>query len=514
MKAIKEIVATPSLLSVDKTFDDDRFMKVRIDVLESDVEARGHGIRFSRECLNKSQDSFANIPILAHVIKKQDSNGNEELDYGSHDFHIEVDKFNDTEGKIIYDEICVGIIPESNNLEIKDNEAGHAVLSVDAFLFKDYGGYVCDILQQRGGETSVSAELDCLEMKYVKDDDITEVDLCTACGVTLLGEDIDPAIPNAKAVMFSSKTEDRQLQLIDIMQELKKSLDKYTNTVLSVNKERKEETQMDQKYFEELLSQYDKTAEELSFDYKNMSNEELKAAFEQLSNNANAEENDEAESTDSAKNTIELSIKFSENTKNFAKSLTDVICAITDLVNNTYASDGDFYDCTVYDEGSAKSKVVIMSGYYSGKSYRQNWQLKDGDYTLKGEREEVFPEFLTQSERDQLNSMRSNLTALQAEMDECKATLAKYESEPEKMEILQSNEYAQLSENPEYQELLDNHFDVTKEDLSAKLDQILLAQVKANAKVSLAANEDTKGVKIFPTGENTNSGRYGGLFAK
>lgn len=510
----RQIITTPSSFAVDESFEDPRFMKVRIDVLESDVEARGHGIRFTRESLEKSKDSFANIPILANVITKTDEDGNETLDYGGHDFHIENDKFNDGEGKMIYEEAVVGIVPETCELEIKDNKEGNAVLALNAFLYKDYGNYCCDILEERGGQTAVSAELDCGDISYNEQDNINEVGIFTACGITLLGEDFDPAIPNAKAVMFSSKEDDRQTQLMSIMQELKESLDKYTNAVSSAqNLERKEEAKI-MNHFEELLAKYNLTAEEITFDYANMSDDELDAAFEALSNTKSKDSLEEKQETPPvAENTVELSVKIGENTINLSKSLTEVIYALTDLVNTTYAADGDYYQTDVFDEGSVKSKYVIMYGVYSGKAYKQSWNLKDGSYVLKGGREEVFAEWVTADERDQLNSMRSNLTALQAEVDECKATLAKYESEPEKMEILQSDVYAQLSENPEYQELLDNHFDVTKEDLSAKLDQILLAQVKANVKVGLSINENTKGVKTFPVGENTNSGRYGGMFA-
>ena len=512
------IVTTPSLLAVDDSFEDPRFMKVRIDVLESDVEARGHGIRFTRECLEVSKDSFANIPILANVVTKTDKDGNETLDYGSHDFHIEDDKFNDGEGRIMYDEKCIGIIPETNNLTVQNNEAGHAVLSCDAFLYRDYGGYVCDILEERGGETSVSAELDCSEMSYNAKDKIYDVGLCMAYGVTLLGADVDPAIPSAKAVMFSSKEDDRQKQLLCIMQELKESLDNYTQAVSSAQNLGKEEIQMN--HFEELLAKYNLKAEEIPFDHENMSDEELDAAFEELAKTSEEEPETESEvepetedlAVEENSQTVELSAKIGEKVITLSKSLTDVIYALTDLVNNTYASDGDYYSVEVFDGTTSKDRYVIMSGWYNGKFYRQNYSQKDGAYILKGEREELFPQLLTQAELDQLNTTRNNFAALEEELNNVKAELAKHEAEPEKMEILQAVEYAQIADTKEYSELLENHFDITKEDLEAKLNQILLAQVKANA-VALAAKKDNDAIKSFPTGGTERNGRYGGIFA-
>lgn len=510
----KQFVKTPSLLAVDESFEDQRFMKVRIDIFESGVPARGHDFRFSRKALEKAKDSLANIPVLAHVVTKKDEDGNEVLDYGAHDFHVEDDKLKDGEQKLIYDEVPVGVIPESNDLEIWDNDAGNAVLSATAYLYRDYGNYVCSILEERDGHTDVSAEVDIGEdLTYIEDDKINETDYAFLYGVTLLGEDVDPAIASAHAEMLSSNE-----KFLSIMQELKESLDNYT-AALAAQNERKEDVQVN--HFEELLTKYNLSAEDITFDHENMSDEELDKAFEEL---AKAKENKtepghepESEPKQLAKNTIELSVTLNGKTTNLSRSLSDVICAISDLVNTTYAADGDYYGVDVFDDGSAKSKYVIMSGYYGGHNYKQAWALKDGNYILKGEREEVFSEYLTAEEREKLNTMRSNYSSLSAQVDEYKAQLAKYEAEPDKMAILQSDVYSQITETKEYTELLDNHFDITKEDLTAKLDAVLLAQAKEQGKAFLSAKKEkeTSGVKMFPTGKvgETTRSRYGGAFS-
>lgn len=511
---LRQRITIPSLLAVDNAFDDERFLKVRIDVLESDVEARGHGLRFSRKALDKASKSCVNIPILAHVIVIEDEEGNQTLDYGGHDFHIEADQFNSGEAKIIYDELVVGVVPESCNLTISDNAAGNAVLSVDAFLYKDYGGYACDILQGKNGRTSVSAEVEVSDIVYVAADDIQEVNDCIIDGITLLGSNVEPAIENAHTEFLSAHTKQHQQQLLSIMQELKESLDKYTMAVKAEENKNsgKEETQMENKRFEELLTKYEKKVEDIKFDYANMSDEELDAAFvEAFEKEAVPEDN-----ADTEEKVVELSVKMGEGVKTFAKSLDEVIYALTDLVNQTYAEDGTYYCCTVYDGGTAKTRNVIMQDVYTGKAYKQSWSIKDGNYSLKSERTEVFAEWVTAAERDQLDNMRTNYSALSEELNNVKDQLAKHQAEPEKMEILQADEYSQIAETDEYKELLENHFDVTKEDLSAKLDSILLAQVKANAKkVDFSAKQpETSGVKLFPTGDDeAGSGRYGNMFA-
>lgn len=510
MKKERQIFTTPSLLAVDDSFDNDKFAKVRIDVLESDVEARGHGFYLTKECLKTYGNTFANTPILAHVVTKNvGKDGNEVLDYGSHDFHIEDDKFKDGETRVIYDEAVVGIVAP-DGIEVNENDNGHITVSVLGYIFKDYSNYCLDILESRGGKTSVSAEIG-IETEYDEDMKLDAAYSFEAFGTTLLGEDVEPALPNAKAVMLTGEANDRQLQLLSVMQELKEFLDKYTDAVASEQNQRKEEIQSMK--FEELLAKYSLKAEDVTFDHENMSDEELEAAFEELAKSGSETES-EPEPT---ANTVELSVKFGDKTKTLSKSLTDVIYALTDLVNATYASEGDYFDCEVFDGNTSKDRYVVMHGWYSGDYYRQSWSQKDGIYALKGEREQLFPQLCTQAELDQLNSLRGNLAALETELSKCKEQLAKHEAEPDKMAVLESDEYSQIVETSEYKELLENHFEITKEDLCAKLDKIVLDKAKEvakeNAKVALAARPADDGVKLFPTGGSTGTGRYGGIFA-
>lgn len=498
----KKNVRTPSFMSVDKSFNDERFMRIRADLIESGVPARGHKFRFSAKAVEEAKKSVANIPFLARVIVKKDKDGNETLDYNGHDFHVEDNKFKSGEEKIIYDEVPVGVIPESNDLEVWTNDAGHSVLSVTAYLYKDYGNYCCDILEARDGITDLSVEVDIGDdLKYIEDEKINETDHAFLYGVTLLGEDVEPAIESAHAELLSSDQ-----KFLSIIRELKESLDKYTEQ----NNKRKEDHAVK---FDELLKKYNLSKEDVTFDYESMSDEELESELEKLS----ASKNTEPEPTGTPeKNTVEMSVKLNGKELKLSRSLSDVIFAITDLVNTTYASEGDYYSCNVYDDGSAKSKYVIMCGCYGGHSYKQSWGLKDGNYVLKGDREEVFSEWLTSEERDKLNSMRSNYSSLSTQVDGYREKLEKYEAEPEKLSILQSEDYKTIIETPDYAELLNNHFDLSKEELSSKLDSILLTQYKSDIKSKLSMKKpDEKGLKMFPSGGITASrGRYGGAFTK
>ena len=154
----KYIVQTPSVFEIDNTFDDPRFMRVRIAVMHS-----GENLNkslFETKTIKEAKETFKNVPILANVIVMTDNEGNEYLDYGSHDMHKEEDIFNEGERRTIYDEKVVGIIPEQNDFEIvhdEENDIDYAV--VTGMIFRLYGNYVADILESRGGKTSVSCEV-------------------------------------------------------------------------------------------------------------------------------------------------------------------------------------------------------------------------------------------------------------------------------------------------------------------------------------------------------------------
>ena len=95
----RQIIQTPSLFKVDESFEDSRFMRVRVASMHSGKNLNNS--RFSKDCIEAAKDTFANIPILANIIVTTDENGNQHMDYSSHDMHIENDVFNDGEQRII-----------------------------------------------------------------------------------------------------------------------------------------------------------------------------------------------------------------------------------------------------------------------------------------------------------------------------------------------------------------------------------------------------------------------------
>lgn len=342
-------------------------------------------------------------------------------------------------------------------------------------------------------------------------------------GITILGYDeegnkINPAMPGSNITLadFSHIDDSR-------------SIDTTTKGDIAVMTK-----------FEELLSKYNKTVDEIDFDYSTMTEEELEAKFAELfanddpvaddptdttepnddtANEDSTTDNDSAATDDNAaadnanvnmsaepEQTDEHMLIYSINGKNFEISLSDIQYAVSELVNNQYGeADQDYYITDVYQD----SKTVVMRGIYSGKAYRQSYKVRNGEYSLTGDRVEVFAQYLTQDEISKLDEMRSKYSVAVEK-------LGKYEAEPKKLDVLNSADYAAVADKDEFKSLKDNHFDMSIEDVTAKANEILLKYAKENSKAEFDKKSKTPKVRPFPEPPkyNERKGRYGDLFTK
>lgn len=564
----KQVVNTTSLFKLDDDFQDDRYCRVRIAAMHSGKN-RNNSV-FDLKVIKAAKDTFANIPILAEVREHEDKDGNKYLDYTTHAMHLEEDYYNKDELRVIYDEKIVGLVPESNDFEIvHDEETGNDYVYVTAFLLRDYGNYVCDILEQRGGQTDVSMEIQCDDISINAKDNSIVVNKMTACAITLLGADTQPGMAKANAQMFSLNEKDRQTQLIELLSELNEKLDNFNNKEITrkeVNAEMKKNFKEDNSEIEVQAESKETASEDVVFedtkkkkktgdddsvvvsdkedkslDNESKENEDNDNSGDNQNENSenNQNENSDNQDEDTEENLNENSEENPDNNtedngtednnednsevysvnytvsvngekKDFSVSLRDKLSALTTLVNDTYSeSDLTWYDVDVYDE----EKLVLMHDWWNNKHYRQSYSVKKDTYSLKGDRTEVFVSFLSADEQNALEQMKSNYAQIQSK-------LASYEAEPEKMSILNSDCYSQISDTEAFKNLMkqETHFDMTVEDVQAKADAMLLEFAKTN-KIEFSSKEDepTKkvGMKLLPVNKNSGGrSRYGGLFSK
>ena len=162
---------------------------------------------------------------------------------------------------------------------------------------------------------------------------------------------------------------------------------------------------------------------------------------------------------------------FSINGITFEVSLSEIQASLCELVNNTYSeSDNDYYYIDVY-EGS---KTVVMCGMFTGRAYKQGYKVRNNVYSLVGDRVSVKAVYVTADEEAELDRMRSNYSAIADK-------LAKYESEPEKMNVLNSSDYANIANQKDFEELKkqENHFDLSVDEVKNKADAMLLQYAKS-----------------------------------
>lgn len=523
----KQIIHTTSLFKKDEEFNDERFMRVRVAAMHTGINRNNS--RFSKECILKAKDSFANIPILADVQMFTDENGKQVIDYRGHSMHIEDDAFNENEKRMIYDEKVVGLVPETNNFElIYDEDAKEYYVWVDALLYREYGNYACDVLESRGGHTDVSMEIGCADLSYSSTDKCLDVGEMQACGLTLLGADVTPGMAKAHAEVFSINENNRQKQLFAIIQELKESLDNYIMANANENIKEGGRTVDETKIVEEVTEILEEVTEETTEEVVEETTEEevaetiVEDTVEDTPEEVVEEETEEfAEKTEEvavesteAEGTVEevkdeyslkCSVTCGDSVREFSISLTEKLSTISSLVNEVYADDGTWYYVDVYDE----DKYVIMQDCWSGRAFKQSYKVKKDSYSLVGDRVEVYSIFVTEDERKKLDDMRANYSIISEK-------LAKYEAEPAKMEVINSKSYAKIAETKEFAELRDNHFDLSVEEVSAKLDDILLAYAKGGSlNFSAEPEKKTVGMTRLPIQTKGNKkSRYGSLFSK
>lgn len=506
---MKTITTTASTFEMDQEFNDERFCRVRIAVMHSGLNRNNS--YFSKETIEKAKDSFANIPILADVQELTDDEGNTYLDYTAHSMHQEKDAFDDESTRTIYDEKVVGVIPEQNDFElVHDDERNVDMVYVTGLLYRSYGNYVCDILEKRNGQTEVSAEIICNEMEYNARGNYLEVTDMTMGGVTLLGEHVMPGMEGANAQTFSKDENDINTQMLVFMQEIKESLDKYINLAKGGNT-----------MFEQLLEKYGKTVEDIEFEYEGLSDEELETAFANAFTDAEEEEKSEEETEDETpeeddkdseedkkpeeefaddKETSEeepeeepeKEVITNEEQPDFPLAPLEIHEKIRALYELVYATYNEWFDVSIYDD------YIVMSDWGGTSGYKQSYTESDGVFALVGERVPVVSQWLTAEEAKAVDELKANYSALEQKV-------AQYEAEPQKMEILQSEEYACLSETDEFKELMDNHFDYSVDEVRTKVDEILLNYAKTTQTLSKSV-----GSKTLPS--LRKKGRYGNLF--
>ena len=482
----------------------------------------------------KEQDFKDNLPssnlrpILAN-IKKDDETG--ELDFGSHDYHIEKVKEVDENGKeftvekTVYDEQPIGVIDGSKTSIEYDEEAKVNRAVLHGYLYNEYCQDAIDILNRRG-TVDCSVELVIRQMSMDGKTKSLVLNDFYVAGLTLLSAKTKPGMAgsNFKIEDFSleNETQSFEKQLIEMQAKLNE-LEARFNINNTIRKE--EEIEVENKEnFEEVTETVEVTeTEETTEEEVTVTENESEETVDETSEDGTVDTEEETTEIkeDNAcgggsgstkkkkKNSIECSYTVNDETKTYAVSLDEKISAIHCLVNDTYAeADNTYYGVSVYDS------YVIMQDWCSGRYFKQSYMDENDTYTLTGDRVEVYAEFVTKDELNELNDMRSNYSTIVNELNQYKYN----EEFADKMTVFEDEAYTEYLETDEFKTLMSKETvdKYSKEELAEKADAALGKFVKSTRTFSYTENKTKKpitSVKVFSDVNKTRKpSSYGDLF--
>lgn len=241
---------------------------------------------------------------------------------------------------------------------------------------------------------------------------------------------------------------------------------------------------------------------------ENAETEEVK-----VEEDAETEENSEETDPIDEEPTAKMSIEINGVKKEFSVSMNQKLEAISNLVNDTYADDMTWYCCEVYDD----EKKVVMIDYWNGRAYRQSYKCKNDVYSLTGDRVSVYSTWMSADEQKAFDKMKADFAEMSTKFEEVSSKLSKYEAEPDKMAVLESDEYSSIADKAEFAELkeMKNHFDLSIDEIKAKADQIIVQYAKAGALTfAFTENNNVGAKKLVALNAPKKRSRYGGLGKK
>lgn len=490
----------------------DGLLPVHLQSCHTDLNVNGSNIESS--VMEAALPSFSNRPILGYIHKvTTDENPEGQWEFYSHNMH------EDENGDVVYDEYPIGIIPESCNAQlVYDEEKKKTYCEVDGYIFEEYSK-AAEILQ-REEECSVSVELSIRELSYDAKQKFLNIEDFWFSGVTILGKtpqgnDVKPGMTgsNIKLADFSSKNnslfEDYESKMVELQARIENletaCFNKEQNSsVRTLSKEGGNKESMTK--FEELLAKYNKTVEDVTFDYSELSDEELEAKFAEVfgednnadgdnsgDNTTNEPSNDnegdgenptEPEGTTDGDNEGEGQ-NFENMTKTFEISHDDIRYALYNLLSSYEDADNEWYYITgVYDS------YFVYESWDGGKIYGQKYTKDNDNVSFDGERYNLHKEYLTDSEYTEIQDMRSNYSSVVEELNTYKSA----EVFADKMTVFDDEAYSEYLDTDEFKALMseDSVNKYSKEELSEKADATLGKLVKKNKTFSFTGETSQK----------------------
>ena len=508
-------ISLATTYEIDTNFDSDKFIKLNLRVCHDGTNPNGS--TFKVDDMSKAEDSIKNIPILAHVILDADG----KPQFGSHDMHLEQDKINNNEYRMIYDEQPLGLVPETNNYRIAPHN-GRNYAYVDSFVWKDYSNYGQAIIER---DKNINLSMEILVDSYTYDSKTNEYNITDYRykGITLLGNDVGTGMIDALATTESFSDDNKQ-KLYTLMSELKEELTKSQSSleVDDINKTFSQENEKEERILNEektkLLEKYNLTIDKLDFKIDDLSVEDTETKLKEFA---------EAHKEDSK---VNFSATYNQKRDALRNAVDAIIVKDADgnVVESTYFYVMDLTDEYVFVEKDYWNE----NGDFEETNGRFTYAFDDSTITatITSEWEEMFLVWLTADEKAAHDTQNNTFSTLQTEFNTYKDTYKTAESDVEVLRTYQAEklaterkdaedkvfamtEFEKIHDNDEFKAIQEKAKDYSIEDLTDKCFAIL---GRANVNFSLNDSKPKPTVKVaVDTTDSDESGEpYGGLLKK
>lgn len=486
----------------------------------------------SKENTEKYMSSIKNRPLLAYIHQLPDGS----YDFKQHDRRTVVNA--DGEEEIEYLESPIGHFTNDEPWleEDKKKKDRYYVLG-KAVVYEEYTK-ACEILKNKNG-SDCSVELEIQDFSFDAKSKTLNIESFFIKGVTLLGSKVN--VKTGKVEKVLPGMEGAKVTLEDFMSNT-------SSDGCFENNEQKGGNE-DMNKFEELLAKYNKTAEDIDFDYADMSDEELENKFAELFEDAGAEEGaeDTVESTEEpAEGTQESTTETTGSTEGQEPAEEVVVddeegkksekkksvLSVNELENGDLqvsfdlshdAKRGKIYKALNKIESDPDfagwvDLVTVYDNYFIARIYTRNddelfgqkYEFDTNDnLILVDEPYQVHAEFLTNDEYTALNEMRSNYSAIVSELETYKLNEARQLKEDV---LIKDETFSQYLDEEEFKELKASMDKYSLDEFKDKADSAYGKVIKRlgapkNASFSMSRHQ------MFNF-ENKTESPYGDLFKK
>lgn len=510
------VVQTPGIFEATDS-SKNGLLPVKLQACHTGLNRNNSSI--STETMNAALPSFSNRPILGYIHQLEDGT----WDFYSHNMEFVEDENEEDGVRLDYLETPVGIVPESCNAHLSYDESKEKTyVEVDAYIFEEYSK-AADIIREKG-VSKVSVEIAIEDMSFNAKEGFLSINSFYFMGVTILGRDEDGNFveegmegSNITLGSFSQEnnsvvTNDMQSKMFELLTKLNDALEKFNNTNDS---EKKGGNEMGK--FNELLEQYGLTVEDIDFEYDGLSDEELENLFAEKfgSNDGDDTGSDEGADTDESGNDGDdepvVSGDDEKYALNYELSHDDIRCGIYNLLNASLAENTYAWVAEVYDNYFIYEECNYETGSY--KYVKQSYSIDGDDVSFSGDSVEVFPEFVTESEKSALAALRLEYAELKKFKDEYDASVVK----AEKDEIFADAKYSVLEGNENFEQLKKDAANFSVDEIKDKCKIIFADHVMESGEYSASGESVEK--KINKIGFNFSdkpkkAQAYAGLFDK